>query len=130
MSLTLSAEKLADARELAKFFAPGRRGGLTTHVNPDGDGLGSEVGLALLLRNLGVDVLIANPSPTPARFRFLFHGLPGLDRSADAVKALRTVDVIAVLDIADQGRLGMLARTVAERGVPVARSEERRVGKE
>src|ERR1043166_8977961 len=118
MPLDLSPAKRAAAQEIAKLLVPGRRVGLTTHVNPDGDGLGSEVGLALLLRNLGVEVLIANPSPTPARFRFLFHGLPGLDRSADAVKALRTVDVIVVLDIADLGRLGMLARPVAERGGP------------
>jgi phosphoesterase RecJ-like protein len=120
MPLDLSPEKLAAAAELARLLVPGRRVGLTTHVNPDGDGLGSEVGLALLLRDQGVEVLIANPSPTPARFRFLFHDRQGLDRSADAVKALRTVDVIVVLDIADLGRLGMLARPVAERGVPVA----------
>ncbi len=82
MSITLSAEKLAAAQTLAQLLVPGRRICLTTHVNPDGDGLGSEVGLAHLLRALGVDVTIANPTPTPSRFAFLFRDLPKLDRTA------------------------------------------------
>lgn len=120
MSITLSADKLTAAAALAELLVPGRRVCLTTHVNPDGDGLGSEVGLVHLLRANGVEALIANPSVTPARFDFLLRGLPRVDKSAEAVKTLRGADVIVVLDISDLGRLGMLAQTVAERGVPVA----------
>lgn len=120
MPITLSAKKLADAQAFADLLTPGRRVCLTTHVNPDGDGLGSEVGFAHLLRALGVDVTIANPTPTPSRFAFLFRDLAKVDRTAEAVKALRAADVIVVLDISDLGRLGMLSQTVAERGVPVA----------
>ncbi len=120
MPITLSADKLTAAAALAELFVPGRRVCLTTHVNPDGDGLGSEVGLAHLLRAIGVEVLIANPTVTPARFEFLLRGLSKVDRSAEAVKTLRIADVIVVLDISDLGRLGMLSQTVAERGVPVA----------
>ncbi len=120
MSITLSAEKLTAAQELAALCVPGRRVALTTHVNPDGDGLGSEVGLAHLLRSCGLDVTIANPSPTAGRFGFLFEDLPGVDQTENAVRALRQADVIVVLDISDLGRLGMLASTVTERGVPVA----------
>jgi phosphoesterase RecJ-like protein len=120
MTITLSTEKLHAAEELARLLVPGRRVCLTTHVNPDGDGLGSEVGLAHLLRGLGVEAVVANPTATPERFAFLFADLPGVDRSAEAVKTLRTADIIVVLDISDLGRLGMLSQTVAERGVPVA----------
>ena len=120
MSITLSAEKLHHAEELARHLVPGKHVCLTTHVNPDGDGLGSEVGLAHLLLALGVDVTVANPTPTPERFSFLFDGLPGIDRTAEAIKTLRTADIIVVLDISDLGRLGMLSQTVAGRGVPVA----------
>jgi len=120
MPLTLPPERQTDARAIAEPLAPGRRVVLTTHVNPDGDGLGSEVGLTHLLRPLGVEAVIANPTATPARFAFLFRDCPGVDRSAEAVKVLRTADVIVVLDIADLGRLGMLAETVVSRGVPVA----------
>ena len=62
---------------------------------------------------------MTNPSPTPDRFHFLFRDLPGVDRSAEAVKELRRADRILVLDISDVGRLGMLSQTVLERGVPV-----------
>jgi len=120
MPITLSAEKLTAAQAFSDLLVPGRRVVLTTHVNPDGDGLGSEAGLVLLLREIGVEAVIANPTPTPSRFDFLFRDVPKADRSAEAVKTLRTADVILVLDISDLGRLGMLSGTVAERGVPVA----------
>jgi len=120
MPITLSAEKLTAAQAIAEILPAGRRVSLTTHVNPDGDGLGSEVGLVHLLRAFGVDANIANPTATPDRFRFLFEDLPGVDRSGEAVKTLRIAEVIVVLDISDLGRLGMLSQTVAESGVPVA----------
>ena len=63
MPLTLTPEKAALARAFAADLRPGRRVCITTHVNPDGDGLGSEVGLvhllraqALALREMPIDV--------------------------------------------------------------------------
>ena len=73
-----------------------------------------------LLRALGADPVITNPTPTPPRFAFLLHDLPGVDRTAEAVKEIRRADLILVLDIADLGRLGMLHDAVRDRGVPVA----------
>ena len=93
---TLSPDRIDAARELAGVFSPGQRVCLTTHVNPDGDGLGSEVGLAHLLRAKGCEVTVTNPSPTPERYNFLFHDLPGVDRSDAAVKELRKSDLIVV----------------------------------
>jgi len=120
MPRTLPSDKAAAGRAFAGIFQPGQRVCLTTHVNPDGDGLGSEVGLVHLLRARGVDCVITNPTPTPSRFDFLFHGLEGADRTPEAVKELRRADLIVVLDISDLGRLGMLSETVKTRGVPVA----------
>jgi phosphoesterase RecJ-like protein len=117
---TLSAEEVAAAEALAALFHAGQRVCLTTHVNPDGDGLGSEAALAHLLLARGVTVSVTNPTPTPARFRFLFDELPGVDRTPEAVKEIRRADVIVVLDISELGRLGMLADPVRERGVPLA----------
>ncbi len=109
----------AAAHEVAALFLPGQRICLTTHVNPDGDGIGSEVAMVHILRAQGIEAIITNPSPTPDRFAFLFADLPGIDRSAQGVKELRRADAILVLDIADLGRLGNLKETVAERGIPV-----------
>ena len=120
MPISIDYGKIAAARDLARILTPGKRVCLTTHVNPDGDGLGSEVGLVHLLRANGVEATIANPTATPPRFDFLFRDLPKVDRSGEAVKELRRADVIVVLDISDLSRLGMLTDTVKTRGVPVA----------
>lgn len=120
MPTTLTPEKIAAAKALAAILVPGKRVCLTTHVNPDGDGLGSEIGLLHLLRARDVDAVITNPTPTPSRFEFLFEDLPGCDRTGQAVKELRRADVIVVLDISDLGRLGMLCSTVRDAGVPIA----------
>lgn len=44
---------------------------LTTHVNPDGDGLGSELALCRALRLMGKSVAVVNHSPTPDHYRWL-----------------------------------------------------------
>jgi phosphoesterase RecJ-like protein len=120
MPYLVTPEKAALAASFAEALRPGQRVCLTTHVNPDGDGLGSEVGLVHLLRAQGIDAVITNPSPTPPRFSFLFHDLPGIDKTPEAVRELRRADLIIVLDISDLARLGMLIETVRDRGVPVA----------
>jgi phosphoesterase RecJ-like protein len=120
MPFLLAPDRLEAAKAFSATFHAGQRVCLTTHVNPDGDGLGSEAGLAHLLKARGVDVVITNPTATPPRFAFLFEDLPGVDRTNEAVKELRRADRIVVLDIADLGRLGMLGETVRTRGVPVA----------
>lgn len=110
----------AAAREIAALVGPGRRICLTTHVNADGDGLGSEVAMVHLLRALGAAVYVTNPTATPPRFAFLFADIPDADKSGAAVKELRRADAIIVLDITDLSRLGGLAETVRDSGVPVA----------
>jgi phosphoesterase RecJ-like protein len=47
---------------------------LTTHVNPDGDGLGSELALLSGLRRLGKAATIVNHSPTPEHYLWLDPG--------------------------------------------------------
>src|SRR5437763_2111193 len=95
-------ERAKAAAEVAAPLTPGRRVALTTHVNADGDGLGSEVALWHLLRARGLQPLITNPTPIPERFSFLIPD--GADGSAHASKELERADVVVVLDIADLGR--------------------------
>jgi phosphoesterase RecJ-like protein len=119
MTITLTDDKRRAAKEVADTLRSARHIVLTTHVNPDGDGLGSEVGLAQLLRAQGKTVVVANPTSTPTRFDFLFRDLPDLDRSSEAVRAIRKADTIVVLDISDSTRLGSLGPEVTSRQVPV-----------
>jgi phosphoesterase RecJ-like protein len=87
-----------------------KRVALSTHVNADGDGCGSEAGLALLLAERGIDVRVVNPTPWPEMFRYLLAGVR--DETARGAAALREVDRLIVLDISDVKRLGGLADCV------------------
>jgi phosphoesterase RecJ-like protein len=79
---------------------------LTTHVNPDGDGIGSEIALASWLRKRGKDVRVINGSPLPAVYRFLDPGrtVATFDPLRDG-PAIATADVIVVLDTNHPDRL-------------------------
>ena len=102
---------------LAREFTAGRTVALSTHINADGDGCGSEVALARLLAGLGMHVRIVNPTPWPALFRFLL-GADIDERSSDGAAALNGVDLLVVLDISDVARLGHLADAVRALTVP------------
>jgi phosphoesterase RecJ-like protein len=82
---------------------------LTTHVNPDGDGIGSETALASWLRGRGKDVRVINHSPLPAVYRFLDPG--GTVATYDPVRdgpAIAAADVIVVLDTNHPDRLASM----------------------
>ncbi len=79
---------------------------LTTHVNPDGDGLGSEIALAEFLKALGKHATILNHSLTPYYYEFLDPGQEILQFKADLhAGIIREADVIFVLDTNSPDRL-------------------------
>ena len=108
------------ARQVASAIEPGMRVALTTHVNADGDGVGSEIGLWHLIKARGALPVIVNPTPFPPRYQFLLEDADGADRSNRAVKELERADLVVVLDISDLGRLGHLAQRIEGLKVPVA----------
>ncbi|MCX6112618.1 MAG: DHH family phosphoesterase, partial [Proteobacteria bacterium] len=44
---------------------------ISTHQNPDGDALGSEIALAHCLKKLGKEVILVNQDRVPTAFKFL-----------------------------------------------------------
>ena len=72
---------------------------LTSHIRPDCDCLGSELGLAYVLESLGKDVLIVNGMQTPPNLAFLDPEqrirTVGEDLRADQ---LPDVDALVILD--------------------------------
>ena len=99
-------ERLAAVLFSAKTVA------LSTHMNADGDGCGSEIAMALLLRQKGITAKIVNPTPWPALYDFLLRDSGVRDETPKGSAALRSVDGLVVLDISDVKRLGNLAETV------------------
>lgn len=109
--LAVPAGRRSAIERLATEFRAGRSVALSTHINSDGDGCGSEVALARLLSQLGIEARIANPTPWPGMFEFLL-GHDVRNDSADAEKTIRKADLIVVLDISDLRRLGPLGPVV------------------
>src|SRR6185295_18587810 len=62
--------------DLLRKIRQGNRFLLTSHVNPDGDAVGSELGLARILRLLGKGAVVWNRDAMPS----LYRPLPGSDR--------------------------------------------------
>ncbi|HSM09557.1 MAG TPA: DHH family phosphoesterase [Gemmatimonadota bacterium] len=109
-------ERAAGLARIRDDLAAAHRVVLTTHMNADGDGAGSEVALASWLLRTGREPVIVNPTPYPELYDFLREGLDvpvlspadGGSGRADAAEAVRDADVVVVLDTAEAPRLGQV----------------------
>lgn len=117
--LSASEARRAAIRSWSDALRPGMTVALSTHINADGDGCGSETALARLLAQRGINVRIVNPTPWPAMFQFLL-GDDVHDASAQGASALADIDALVVLDINDVRRLGNLADRVRSLNVPIS----------
>jgi phosphoesterase RecJ-like protein len=96
-----------------------RRFLLTTHVRPDGDGLGSMLALADALEARGKAVRMAVASTLPPRYDFL--GVPArVRRFAPPGDDLRDSDAVVVLDTGTWNQLGDLGGLIRALDVPRA----------
>ncbi len=96
-------QTMSDVQAVADVIRSNDRFLVTTHENPDGDALGSMLGITLALRALGKDVsmFLAGSAPTPGEYRFL--ELDGLVRELPADVAER---VLLAVDCANEQRIG------------------------
>ncbi len=81
---------------------------LTTHVSPDGDGLGAELVLREYLRSLGKNVQIINADPIPERYEFLDADGVFLARGPEADELIEAAEVTVFVDTASWSQLGKL----------------------
>jgi bifunctional oligoribonuclease and PAP phosphatase NrnA len=75
---------------------------ITAHVKLDGDALGSELAVYLLLKGLGKDAAIYNQDKTPDNYRFL----PGADIILDTLPPPDSFEVAFILDCSELERVG------------------------
>src|SRR5215470_15383730 len=106
--MTIDWTPLADLIETHDRFL------VTTHIRPDGDALGSEVGLAGMLRQKGKDVRVVNASPTPPRYDFLDPDKTLFEWFGNTIKAAHLVDreVAIILDLSSWNQLGDMAELI------------------
>jgi phosphoesterase RecJ-like protein len=90
-------------------IAAARRALVITHVNPDGDAIGSVLGFGLALRAAGKEVVFACADPAPDLFAYL----PSFGEITP--NPAGSFDLIAVLDVSDETRLGKFKDTLGRR---------------
>ncbi|MBW6457790.1 MAG: DHH family phosphoesterase [FCB group bacterium] len=93
---------------------------LTTHQNPDADGIGSELALYYLLKKLGKEVHIFNISPTPESLRFMDpENLCHRYIPSEHQSLLSRTDMLIVLDAGSFSRVGQIGADALAARIPV-----------
>jgi len=92
---------------------------ITTHINPEGDAIGSEVGLALFLQNLGKKTAIVNSSATPSNCLFLplagFIKIYSEDYTPDI---LENADAVFIVDVNSWQHVGPFGEVIRASSKP------------
>ena len=92
----------ASLPEIAAALREARSIVVLSHVRPDGDAVGSQVGLGLALRALGKTVVLLNEDGCPENLDFL----PGAETLRRPGKEALEADLVVALDTAVPERLG------------------------
>jgi len=96
---------------LVRLLREGDRFALLTHVNADGDGLGSQMALYGFLQSRGKQARMINDDPVPENYRFmqLADRIEVHDPASGTGAFIRDADGVFVLDNGSVERLGSLA---------------------
>ncbi len=77
--------------------------GITTHIKPDGDGVGSSLGLCWLLSSLGKTAEVIVRGEVPAAYR----NLPGAEEIRNVEKIDNDYDAVFIIECSDLDRPGI-----------------------
>lgn len=94
--LLLNIEKATDLIKNSKNIF------IASHINPDGDNIGSSLALVLALKKNNKNVYVLKSDIVPRSFVFL----PGIDLIEDYNQEMGKIDLFIALDCGDENRLG------------------------
>lgn len=99
-------------KQVAEALTKAQKIVITAHINPDGDAVGSALGLYHALKDAGKQVRVIMPTPVPATMTWM----PGMDvvevYSLDPSITLGDADTIVVLDLNSVSRLKELGTLI------------------
>jgi phosphoesterase RecJ-like protein len=95
-------------KEILAAIAAGKKFLITAHVRLDGDALGSELALYLMLKDLGKEAVIYNQDATPEHYRFL----PAAEQIVHDLTHIEKYDVGFILDCSELDRVGNISADV------------------
>jgi phosphoesterase RecJ-like protein len=96
----MSADPVAAIRDA---ILSRRRFVITSHARPDGDAIGSQVAMALALRQLGKDVRMVSADPAPPQFQTF----PGVSEIQVSQSVQEEFDAAIVMECGDLSRTGI-----------------------
>lgn len=85
---------------------------ITSHVNPDGDSIGSELALYYYLKKNGKKVNIINYSQTPINYKFLDKNIIEKYSESKHNEFIREADAIFILDTNEYKRIKTMAKHI------------------
>ena len=85
---------------------------ISTHINPDGDSLGSAFAMYHYLKKIGKDCRIINHSEVPLVYSFLNEKEIFNEISDENIAFIKNADLGIILDIGDFYRLGEVANVI------------------
>jgi phosphoesterase RecJ-like protein len=110
------AHRAAAVKQARRALLAARRAVLTTHLNADGDGAGSESALASWLRANGAEAWIINPTGFPHALRFLVEDedwiVPAGSKRARELS--ETADLAVVVDTGEVSRIGRMQEMIRD----------------
>ena len=92
--------------KVTKCIKENKRFLITTHINPEGDAIGSEIAMALILKKLGKSVVVCNTDPVPRNLQFL----PYSKKIKQAREINNRFDAMFVLDCGSKDRVGLFKK--------------------
>ena len=96
--------------EIIKAINEGQNFLITAHVRLDGDALGSELAVYLMLKEMGKKAVVYNKDRTPERYQFL----PAAHNISHTLSNVEQYDTCIVLDCSDLNRVGDEAESIGK----------------
>lgn len=101
--------------KVVKFIKGNKRFLITTHINPEGDAIGSSIALALILKKLGKKAVVCITDPVPRNMQFLPY--------SKKIKQAKTIkdrfDAMFVLDCGTKDRVGLFKNNAMPTPPPI-----------
>lgn len=115
----ISTDSTYNARRVLEALRQHRSCIITTHINPDGDAIGSALGMMHLAAALGIEARVVLPTPAPDNLLW-FDGAERLEvYSENLATAIEEASCIIVLDLNSRSRLRELGEAISRSNATV-----------
>jgi phosphoesterase RecJ-like protein len=106
-------KKSKTLKQASELIQSAHRPLLMCHIAPDGDAIGSLIGLGRALQQMGLEPTMACSDPIPSRFNYI----PGVESAVQDIRD--TFDLIISLDCSDLRRLGRFSSVPTSGSAPL-----------